>query len=118
MDFVHKQHIPFLEIVKDGSHLPRLLNGRAAGHLHAASHLVGYDSGQGGLAQPRRAVEQHMVQRLIPVPGSLYIYFQGGFKLFLPHVILKTLRAQRCLYTLIFRRYICGYNPAFHIHLN
>ena len=114
---VHKKHIPLLEVIQNGRHLPGLFNGRAAGDLHIGSHLIGNDAGQRGFAQTRRAVKQHMVQGLPPGLGCFYIDVQGGFNLLLPHIIPETLGSERGLYALVFRRHFCCYNPAFHLHL-
>ena len=88
VDLIHKQHVPFLEIVENGRHLAGLLNGRTAGDLHAHPHLIGNDSGQGSLAQAGRAVKQHVVQGLAPGPRSVDIDFQSGFQPFLTNIIL------------------------------
>ena len=114
---VHEKHISFLEIVQYGRHLSRLFNGRAAGHLHIGSHLIGNDTCQRGLAQSRRAVKQHMVQSLPSGLGCFYIDVKGGLNLLLPYIIPETLGSERGLYALVLRRYFRCYNPAFHLHL-
>ena len=65
VDLIYKKHIILLQVIEDRRHLPGLFNGRTAGHFHMYTQLISYDTCQCGLAQSRRAVEQHMVQRII-----------------------------------------------------
>ena len=48
-----------------------LFNSRPGSNADVYAHLSGDDTRQGGLAQTRRAVKQHMVQRLRAAAGSL-----------------------------------------------
>ena len=71
MDLVHKENVVFAEIGQQRRQIAGLFNGRAGGDADVDAHLGGDDARQRGLAQTRRAVEQHMVQRLRPPPGGL-----------------------------------------------
>ena len=75
VNLIHKQHISLLEIVQNCSHLSRLLDGWTGSHLHVYTHLIGNDAGKRGLAQSRRAVKQHMIQRLPARFCRIYVYF-------------------------------------------
>ena len=69
MDLVHKENVVFAEIRQQGRQIAGLFDGRAGGDADVDSHLGGDDARQRGLAQARRAVEQHMVQRLRRAAG-------------------------------------------------
>jgi hypothetical protein len=53
---------------------------------------MSHDEGQGGLAQPRRAVEQGMVDGLLPLTGRLDIDLQLLSQFPLPDKVVKFLR--------------------------
>ena len=71
VDLIHEQDVVFCQIGKQGRQIAGLFDGRAGGDADVDPHLVGNDVGEGGLTQAGRAVEQHMVQRLVPHFGSL-----------------------------------------------
>ena len=71
MDLIHEQDIVFRQIGEQGRQIAGLFDGRAGGDADVDPHLVGNDVGEGGLTQAGRAVEQHVVQRLVPHFGSL-----------------------------------------------
>ena len=71
MDLVHKQNVVFTEIGQQRRQVPGLFDGGAGGDADVHPHLGGDDACQRGLAQARRAMEQHMVQRLRPAAGRL-----------------------------------------------
>ena len=73
VDLVNKKHIVFIEIREQRRQIPCFFDGGAGGDADIDPHLVGDDARQRGLAQARRAVKQHMVQRLPPEPGRLNI---------------------------------------------
>ena len=58
------------------------------------AHLIGDNTGQCGLAQPRRAIEQHMIQGFSPGFGCLNIDFQIFFGLLLADIFIQRLRPQ------------------------
>ena len=51
-----------------GHHVHLLVERRAAGHVQLDAQLVVQDGRERGLAQPRRAVEEDVRQRLAPLP--------------------------------------------------
>ena len=65
MDLVHEEDVPLVEVGEHGHQVPGLFDGGAGGDAHVHAHLVGDDGGQGGLAQARGPVEQHVVQGLV-----------------------------------------------------
>ena len=71
MDLIHEQDVVLVEIGQQRRQIAGLFNGRAGGDADVDAHLLGDDAGQRGLAQARRAVEQHMVQRLRAAAGGL-----------------------------------------------
>jgi hypothetical protein len=94
VDFVDKEHVPVAEIGDDGRQVPRPLYRRARRYSQVAPDLGGDDISQRGLAQARRSVEQYMVERLIPAPGSGNSYFQVFNDLGLPDEIVQAPRSQ------------------------
>ena len=62
--FVDEEHIALLEIGQDARQIAGLLERRPRRGAHRRAELVGNDVGQRRLAQPRRAVEQHVIERL------------------------------------------------------
>jgi len=71
MNFIDKEDIPFLEAGEDGGQITRFFDHRPRGAFDADAHLAGDDVGQGGLAQSRRAMEQHVVESFLAVAGGL-----------------------------------------------
>ena len=97
MDLVHKEDVVLTEVGQQGGQVPRLLYGRAGGDAHVDPHLVGDDAAEGGLAQARRAVEQHVVQRFAPHFGRLDEDLQVALGLLLADVLPEGLGAQGIL---------------------
>ena len=64
VNLVEKQHLALAQIGEDRGQVALDLQRRPRGLLKAHVELVGNDGGQRGLAQPRRAEEQHVIQRL------------------------------------------------------
>ena len=62
MDFIQKKHLPVTQVGEDGREVALDLYGRPGALLVGHAHLVGDDGGQRRLAQPRRAIEQNVVQ--------------------------------------------------------
>ena len=58
-------------LAQQGDQLGAVGEGRPAGQPDLQIHLRGQDLRQGGLAQPRRTVQQHVVQHLAALPGGL-----------------------------------------------
>ena len=71
MDLVDEQDVVFVEIGQQGRQILGLFDGRAGGLAEGDAHFVCDDGCQGGLAQAGRAVEDHVVQRLVAPLGAL-----------------------------------------------
>ncbi len=64
MDFVDEQHIVGFEVGQQRGQVAGLADHRPAGGAEAHPELLGDDLRQRGLAEPRRAEEQHVIHRL------------------------------------------------------
>ena len=64
MDLVDEQDVAVLEVGQQRGEVAGLGDHRAGRGAEADAHLAREDAGQRRLAEPRRAVEQHMVERL------------------------------------------------------
>ena len=71
MDLVNEQDAAVFQVGQDGDQVAGPLDGRAGRGAQGRAHLVGDDERQARLAQPRRAVQQDVVQRLPPPLGGL-----------------------------------------------
>ena len=71
VDLVDEQDVARLEIGQDRRQIARLGQDGARGGAEADAQLARDDLGQGGLAQPRRAEQQDVVQRLGPAPRGV-----------------------------------------------
>ena len=63
VNLVEKQHLALAQIGQDRRQVALNHQGRSRRLLKSDVELVGDDRGERGLPQPRRAEEQHMVQR-------------------------------------------------------
>ena len=95
MDLVHKQDVPLVEVRQQRRQIAGLFNGRAGGDADVDPHLLSDDARQRRLAQSRRAVEQNVVQRFLPLPGGLNEDAQILLGLFLTDVLRQGLGSQR-----------------------
>lgn len=68
VNLVDEEHIMRFEIGEQGGEIPRTFEHRPRSLAHADPHLGGDDVGKRGLAQPWRAKQQHVVERLFPRP--------------------------------------------------
>ncbi len=64
MDLVDEQDVAVLEVGQKRGEIARLGDHRARSGAETNAHLAREDSGERGLAEARRAVEQDMVERL------------------------------------------------------
>ena len=71
MDLVHKQDAALAHIGEQAGQIAGALDDRARGVGDLDAELVTEDRRQRGLAQPWRAVEQDVVQRLAAALGGL-----------------------------------------------
>lgn len=65
--------------------------------MHLGLHFVGDDMGKRCFAQPRRAVQKHMLDRFAATVGCLYGDLQFANQLFLADVLIKCLGVQRVI---------------------
>jgi hypothetical protein len=68
VDLVDEQHVALAQRGEHRGQVAGALDGRTGGGADLRPHLGGHDVGQRRLAQPRRAVEQDVVDRLIALP--------------------------------------------------
>ncbi|MNJ38956.1 hypothetical protein D3C81_1189510 [compost metagenome] len=71
MDFVDKQHVVRFKIGQQCRQVTRTLKDRTRGAFDRHAHFLSDDIGQGGLAQPRRAEDQRVIQRFTAPAGGL-----------------------------------------------
>ncbi len=88
MYLVDKQHVIFRKICQKSRKVAGLFNGRTGGYADIYSHFVGDDSGQSGLSQSRRTVQQNVVERL----AALFCRFYINGHIFLYLVLTDVLR--------------------------
>ena len=65
------------------------------GGAEADAHLAGEDSGERGLAEPRRPVEQDMVERLAAAFGGIDEHAEVLARRLLADELVEALRAKR-----------------------
>ena len=70
MDLVDEEDVPGVQVGEDAHQVARLLQHRPGGHLDPDPHFRGEHHRQRGLAEPRRPVEEHVVERVAPPAGS------------------------------------------------
>ncbi len=93
MNLVDEEHVAGIEVGEQAGQVARLVEHGARCSLELRTHLVGDDVRQRGLAQSRRAVQQHMVQRVAPHEGGLDEDAQVFDDLLLPGEVLQLLRS-------------------------
>ena len=94
MDFVDEQHLLVAQVGEDRGQVALDLQRRPGGLLEGSAQFVGDDVGQRGLAQPRRSVEQHVVERLAARLGGLDGDLEVVFDLVLADELAQPLRPQ------------------------
>ena len=83
MDLVDEQDVVGFQIGQDGGQVACLGEDRAGGRAKVHAEFSGDNLSQGGLAEARRAEQQHVIQRLAPVAGGLDEDTQIGLGLLL-----------------------------------
>jgi hypothetical protein len=68
VDLVDEQDVAILEIGEQRGKIARLGDYRAGRGAEADAHFLGNDLRQRGLAESRRAEEQHMIERIAALP--------------------------------------------------
>ncbi len=69
VDLVDEEDIAGVEVGQERRQVARLLQHRARGLAEIHAHLVGDDVGEGGLTEPGRAEDQHVIQG-VPAPAG------------------------------------------------
>jgi len=95
VDLVDEQHVVRLEVGQERGEVAGPADHRAAGGAKADPHLARDDLRQRGLAEPRRAEEQHMVHRLAAVARGLDEHPQVLPRRLLADELAERLRPQR-----------------------
>ena len=67
VDLVDEQHVAGLEVREQRREIAGPLDRRTARHAQRRPHLVGDDVRERGLAEPRRPMEEHVIERLGPI---------------------------------------------------
>ena len=101
VNLVDEQHVVGLQVGENGRQVSLDLNDGPGGGLQPHSQLVGDDSGQGGLSQAGRTVEQHVVQGLAAGAGRRHRDLQVLLDLGLAYILLQNLGAQAELVALL-----------------
>ena len=94
MDLVDEQDGGRLQVGQDCGEVAGALEGRAGGAPKTGSHLVPEDVGDRRLSQPRRSIDQHVVERLAAGQGGLDEDRQVGLHFFLADVFREGARPQ------------------------
>ena len=94
MNFINEEYILVTEIGYYSRQVSGALNRRTRSNPEVTPYLGSDDVGQCGLAQPRWAVEQDMVERLVPAFGGGDGYFQIFYDRGLPDEIIEAPWAQ------------------------
>ena len=97
VDLVDEQHVAFFEIGEQRGEIAGLGDDRAGGRAEIDAELARHDLRQRRLAEPRRADEQHMVERLAAPLGGLDEDLEIGAHRRLADEIVERLRPQGLL---------------------
>src|SRR3984957_19466246 len=97
VNLVDEQHVPRLEIGELPSEIARLADDRTRGRMEIDAELARDDLRQSGLAESRRADEQHVIERLAARFGGLDEDAEILTGRFLPGESGEKLRADRYL---------------------
>src|SRR4029453_3933804 len=92
MDLVDEENVALLEIGQEGRKIAGAGDHRAGGGAEIHRELSPHDLGKRGLAQPRRAGKQDMVERLVAGPGGSDEHLEIGTRLGLADEVAQTLR--------------------------
>ncbi len=69
MNLINEQHIAWLQVCEHRHEVALPFNRRAAGDTQAHAHFGGNDLRQGGLAEARWAIQQHVIKWLPTIQG-------------------------------------------------
>src|SRR5215203_1424559 len=95
VDLVYKQEVTRFERRQNGRHVPGLLQRRTAARPQTHPHLLGEYAAQGGLAKPRRTIEQYVIQGLPPLLGRRDEDLEVLLERLLPDELVERARPER-----------------------
>ncbi len=104
MDFVDEQHVALFEIGQQRREIAGLGDHGTGGGAKADAEFARDDLRQRGLAEARRADEQHVVERLVALARGLDEDRKVGARLLLADEFGQQLRAQRGVADIVVRR--------------
>ena len=107
VDLVDEQHVARAEVRQQRREVAGLFDRRAARDAQVHAELVRDDARERRLAEARRTVEQHVVERLIAPARGLDVDGQIALGLLLAGIVGQQLRAQADL-ALVLRRQARG----------
>ena len=97
VDLVDEQDVPLAQIRQKRRKVARLFNGGAGRDADVHSHFLGNNARERRLAEARRAVQQHVVERFAALFRRRNEDGKVALRLLLPDVFRERLRAQRAL---------------------
>src|SRR4051812_25557353 len=116
MNLVDKKHVAMLQFRQNSRQVGGLGDGRSIGHVNLRANFVGNHVGQRGFAQPRRSVQEHVIDRLSAALGGADGDVQLADQRLLPDVLLETLRPQRVVKLCFFLTLRFGGDNSFSRH--
>ena len=102
MDFINKKNVVVVEVGQNSRQVSGALYRRTGGNPDVHPHLSGNDISQGRFPQPRRAVKQYMVQRLVPALSRRDGYLQVLLDLVLPDKVIEAAGAEAAVKVYVF----------------
>ena len=114
MNLVNEQHVSGVQVGENGGQVAGALNGRAGGDADVLAHFGGHNAGQGGFAKARRAVEQHVIQRVVAGQRRLNVDAQAVLHGLLAHIIPQGVGAQALLHGAVLGGIGTGHQSVFH----
>ena len=97
MYLVDEQHVVRLEIGEHRREIARALQHGAGGVAQVHAHFTRDDMRERCFAQPRRAEQQHVIERLLALARGLDEDFKLAADFFLADIFVELLRPQRAL---------------------
>jgi hypothetical protein len=94
MNFVDEQHFTRLEVRQDAREIPGLLDHRPGRGANRHAKLVGNHVRQRGLAQPRRPIEQRVIERFAALARGGHRHFKLFANAILADVIVQAARPE------------------------
>ena len=110
MNFIDKKNVVLFQIRQKRRQIARPLNRRSARDTEIHAELIGDDIRQRRLAQPRRPVEQHMIQRLFTRTRRFDVHGYIFAQIRLPDIFFQHFGAKRLL-PRVFPRFLTRHDP-------